>query len=358
MSNKLSTQPESYKKKPLYRFGRALGAGTYSIVREADCVSGKIAVKIPKNNKMSHPHIVHFVDWFESKDKFYIVTQLTTGGELLDSICEYGKFTEKDASQTIHQVLDAVNYLHQHDIVHRDFGSAKMLGDSAKALISMEGFNFDYTAPEVLLKQAHGKAVDIWSLGVITYTLLCGYPPFRSENLTDLIQECSSGRVIFHDLLQVSPAHRPSSKEALKHPWLDRESASNHNLPPEIRAYIARSRLKRGIEIIKLAHRINALKIQKHDDKGISGAVEVEGPPGASGNPVGAESTLSPVLSTGNGNVPAQADSETSGMQNRSLSKSARGAVFQVIVLAKICGVKENDVRDKVEREARVRTQS
>ena len=53
------------------------------------------------------------------QDKFYIVTQLATGGELFDRICEYGKFTEKDASQTIRQVLDAVNYLHERNIVHR-----------------------------------------------------------------------------------------------------------------------------------------------------------------------------------------------------------------------------------------------
>lgn len=89
---------------------------------------------------LDHPHIVHFVDWFESRvrlslrgdgyenraittdpqqDKYYIVTQLATGGELFDRICEYGKFTEKDASQTIRQVLDAVNYLHERNIVHR-----------------------------------------------------------------------------------------------------------------------------------------------------------------------------------------------------------------------------------------------
>jgi serine/threonine protein kinase len=53
------------------------------------------------------------------QDKFYIVTQLATGGELFDRICDYGKFTEKDASQTIRQVLDAVNYLHHRNIVHR-----------------------------------------------------------------------------------------------------------------------------------------------------------------------------------------------------------------------------------------------
>lgn len=59
--------------------------------------------------------------------------------------------------------------------------------------------SFGYAAPEVMLKKGHGKPVDMWSMGVITYTLLCGYSPFRSENLQDLIDECSNGQVIFHD---------------------------------------------------------------------------------------------------------------------------------------------------------------
>ena len=122
-------------------------------MREADGPTGKVAVKIilKKNVKgneqmvydelemlqrMKHPHIVKFVDWFESRvgsqaafgtkqlltriqDKYYIVTQLATGGELFDRICEQGRFTEKDASQTIRQVLEAVDYLHDNNVVHR-----------------------------------------------------------------------------------------------------------------------------------------------------------------------------------------------------------------------------------------------
>lgn len=153
------------------------------------------------------------------QDKYYIVTQLATGGELFDRICEKGRFTEKDASQTIRQVLEAVDYLHQNDVVHRDlkpenllyltkaedsslvladFGIAKHLDTPDGVLKTMAG-SFGYAAPEVMLKKGHSKPVDMWSLGVITYTLLCGYSPFRSENLQDLIEECRHGRVIFHD---------------------------------------------------------------------------------------------------------------------------------------------------------------
>lgn len=82
-------------------------------------------------------------------------------------------------------------------LVLADFGIAKML-DSNEVLTTMAG-SFGYAAPEVMLKRGHGKPVDMWSLGVITYTLLCGYSPFRSESLADLIEECKNGRVVFHE---------------------------------------------------------------------------------------------------------------------------------------------------------------
>jgi calcium/calmodulin-dependent protein kinase I len=79
-----------------------------------------------------------------------------------------------------------------------DFGIAKMLDTQDELLTTMAG-SFGYAAPEVMLKKGHGKPVDMWSLGVITYTLLCGYSPFRSENLQDLIDECCNGKVVFHE---------------------------------------------------------------------------------------------------------------------------------------------------------------
>jgi calcium/calmodulin-dependent protein kinase I len=79
-----------------------------------------------------------------------------------------------------------------------DFGIAKMLDSKDEVLTTMAG-SFGYAAPEVMLKKGHGKPVDMWSLGVITYTLLCGYSPFRSENLQDLIEECCNATVVFHE---------------------------------------------------------------------------------------------------------------------------------------------------------------
>ncbi|EWY98505.1 CAMK/CAMK1/CAMK1-CMK protein kinase [Fusarium oxysporum f. sp. raphani 54005] len=318
MLNRLHGQPESYDKKAKYRFGRTLGAGTYGVVREADGPTGKVAVKIilkrnVKGNeqmvydelemlqKLKHPHIVKFVDWFESRDKFYIVTQLATGGELFDRICEQGKFTEKDAAETIKQILLAVDFLHKNNIVHRDlkpenllylskdpdsdlvladFGIAKMLDGKGESLKTMAG-SFGYAAPEVMRKEGHGKPVDMWSMGVITYTLLCGYSPFRSENLQDLIRECTENSVVFHErywkdvsndakdfilhLINPDADQRWTSEEALGHIWLTGKNATDYNLLPEIKSFRARSRFRRIIEKIKLQARIEKLKAMEED---------------------------------------------------------------------------------------------
>ncbi|RYO83008.1 hypothetical protein DL766_005539 [Monosporascus sp. MC13-8B] len=408
MLNRLQGQPESYERKSKYKFGRTLGAGTYGIVREADGPDGKVAIKIilKKNVKgnermvwdeldmlqrLQHPHIVRFVDWFESRDKYYIVTELATGGELFDRICEQGKFTEKDASQTIKQVLGAVDYLHSKNVVHRDlkpenllyltkepdsdlvladFGIAKMLDAKDEVLTTMAG-SFGYAAPEVMLKKGHGKAVDMWSMGVITYTLLCGYSPFRSENLQDLIDECSNAQIVFHErywrdvsddaknfilhLLQPDPDNRWTSQvrrstlvvgyyrqqgidiiseqQALNHPWLSGESASDHNLLPELKAYMARARLRRGIEIVKLANRIEALKMSDDDPE----------------NPDFPENAAAAAASNVAEKTSLPSSAASTGKEK--LNRAVKGAIFREVVLAKVREMKQQEQTQKLKEE-------
>lgn len=241
-------------------------------------------------------------------------------------------------------------------LVLADFGIAKML-DSKDGVLSTMAGSFGYAAPEIMLKRGHGKPVDMWSLGVITYTLLCGYSPFRSENVQDLIEECRSGRIVFHgrywkdvseeakdfinNLLQPDPDKRLASEQALQHIWLSGKTATDFNLLPEFRAYMAKARLKRGIEIIKLANRIEALRMQEDDETEQPGQADI---PTNSGEMAGQ------ALTDQGANAQHGLPTSDEPKQKKSLSRLAKGAIFREIVFAKVREEKEKAEREKAEK--------
>lgn len=323
-------QPPSYPKKKHYKFLKTLGAGTYGVVREAKHDKwGSVAVKIidkktVKDHEtmvydeihmlegLDHPHIIHFKEWFESTTKFYVTTTLATGGELFDRICLMGKFTEKDAVKMISQVLSAISYLHDRKIVHRDlkpenllyltdeadselvladFGIAKQVTDT-DVLNSMAG-SYGYAAPEILRRTGHSFPADLWSLGVITYTILCGYSPFRAEDRDELIAETCRADVVFHDrywssisteaktfitkLLNPKPDQRMTAKAASGDIWITGKTATSSDLLPAVKAgFNARKKFKKAIEMVRLQNRLKALEVSDEEQGDSSPAPSIE----------------------------------------------------------------------------------
>ena len=136
----------------------------------------------------------------------------------------------------------------------------------------------------------------------------------------------------------------PELQEALKHIWLTGTTATNHDLLPEIRAYAAKQRLKRGIELVKLANRIEALKMQEDEEEDVPGEADV---PASALEAAGAELAAHRKSQTGHGlEVPGARPDST---RPRSLSRLARGAIFREVVLAKVREMKEQQERQKFE---------
>ncbi|CAK7215431.1 serine/threonine protein kinase [Sporothrix eucalyptigena] len=232
---------------------------------KTDGLQQEIAVLMGVN----HPSVLCLKDTFNEKNAVYLVLELAPEGELFNFIVMNTKLSEHDTRRLFKQLFEGVKYLHERNIVHRDikpenillvdrdlhvkladFGLAKIIGE--ESFTTTLCGTPSYVAPEILAdsrNRKYTKAVDIWSLGVVLYICLCGFPPFSDELRSpefpfNMSQQIRSGRFTFpspywdsvgdpaldliDSMLVVDPERRFTIDQCMAHPWMN-ESAVNVN---------------------------------------------------------------------------------------------------------------------------------
>ncbi|KAI8925404.1 kinase-like domain-containing protein [Entophlyctis helioformis] len=304
-----------------YKTGRTLGQGSYATVKEAvkiktgeryavKMISKKLMagkehmilneIEVLKKVSKGHKNIVTLWDYFETPNNLYFVMDLCTGGELFDSICDKGSFYEVDAANIIRTVVDAVAYLHEQNIVHRDIKPENLLfrtkEDRSEVMIADFGLSKitdsdkidalrttcgtpGYMAPEILRKSGHGKPVDMWCIGVMTFFLLCGYMPFdymtksSAEEMENILaarysfdpeywsEISDQAKDLIRHLLIVDPTKRLTARQALEHPWLkavEKGSGGSHDLFPQLRkGFDGRRMFRKAIDVVKAVNKLS-----------------------------------------------------------------------------------------------------
>lgn len=240
-----------------------------------------------------HPHIVKLFDAFEDKRSHYMLLELMDGGELFDRIVRDGSFSERKAALVIRNVAEALLYLHERNIVHRDLKPENLLLAHADDDINLKLADFGfacecaeplytpcgtltYIAPEVLVSTPYKTEIDIWSLGVILYTILSGMPPFHGSTDQALIKTVVRGRFGFigpawekisdeakdlvSKMLVVNQTERITAEGVLNHPWVkDAEHTSDESLSiiaENMRLYKAKNLLRQAVKGVQIVERM------------------------------------------------------------------------------------------------------
>lgn len=270
-----------------YTLGSAVGTGTFAVVYNCTHKVTKevFAVKVVQKSKLDveteaafrkevdmleklhSPHIIKCHEFFEDETTFYLVEEFADGGELFDKIAEKKINTENDAREMVQTLLEAVQYCHNLHVVHRDLKPENILLSKAEKenveTIKLADFGFatiapaetltrgcgtlDYVAPEILLHKKYGKPVDMWSIGVITYILLAGHPPFTGatdEEEMEQIKTCNyefdylsfrfvsdEAKAFVSSLLVLDPSTRFTVQQALNSPWISNPPTKAMNRP-------------------------------------------------------------------------------------------------------------------------------
>ena len=254
-----------------------------------------------------HPNIVKLIDLISTDLSVYLVMELVLGGHLQARLKAQGAYDEAHAKILIRQVVAAVRHLHERNIIHRDIKPENILFSEIseeRLEVKLSDFGLStmkegrqttrcgtpsYCAPELLSGEGYGKAVDIWSLGVLTYVVLTGQLPFVGKDRSDLFARIQRGQYTYPPppaeppggrprsptsdlakdlisrLLKLEPMERYSTRETLQHPWLRDDAAAGEDGPTDLtdvdpeslgtvhemmRRFIAAQRFKRAVLVV------------------------------------------------------------------------------------------------------------
>ncbi|XP_028818690.1 MAP/microtubule affinity-regulating kinase 4 isoform X5 [Denticeps clupeoides] len=253
-----------------YRLLKTIGKGNFAKVKLArHILTGReVAIKIIDKTQLNptslqklfrevrimkglnHPNIVQLFEVIETEKTLYLIMEYASGGEVFDYLVSHGRMKEKEARAKFRQIVSAVHYCHQKNIVHRDLKAENLLLD-ADSNIKIADFGFSneftlgnkldtfcgsppYAAPELFQgKKYDGPEVDIWSLGVILYTLVSGSLPFDGQNLKELRERVLRGKYrvpfymstdcegILRKFLVLNPAKRCTLEQIMKDKWMN-----------------------------------------------------------------------------------------------------------------------------------------
>ncbi|KAL6939410.1 spindle assembly checkpoint kinase [Hanseniaspora osmophila] len=211
-------------------------------------ITKQLRREVEIQSRLKHPNITQLYGYFHDDKRVYLIMEYCQGGELYKYLKKRGTLNDITASNFVHQMLSSLSYMHGKKIMHRDIKPENiLLGSTGQIKFTDFGWSteyvknskrktlcgtVDYLSPELIKSREYDQQVDLWALGILTYELLCGKPPFE-EATKDLTYK----RILERDLkfpthispdavdlisrlLALNPKERISLSDALKHPWI------------------------------------------------------------------------------------------------------------------------------------------
>lgn len=258
--------------------------------------------------RLDHRYCIRFYEAFEDSNYLYMSMELCTGGELFDRIVEKKTHNEAEAARTLRMLFDGLAYLHRHGLAHFDLKPDNFLFLNASQDSPIKIIDYGmakpvppheyhrsfcgtpyYVAPEVILRHGYTASADLWSMGVIMFLMLYGYPPFHSrsrgggkaESHREIFKKIAAGfnpvtksgygpwfpshvtlsakaKDLIASLLEMDPSKRITAEETLAHPWFSAAESSQDSLDPRVlaslRGFRRRSKFKDMLLNALVAH--------------------------------------------------------------------------------------------------------